>query len=254
VHDLPGVGQNLTDHLAVNIVAELKGHESLNKYKKAHWAALAGLQYLLFRGGPVASNVVEGGAFWYAGGPGSAPCPDLQFHFLCGAGSEAGVPTVLNGASGVTLNSYALRPKSRGSVTLQSADPAAKPIVDPNFLAEPEDLRISAEGVRISREIIAQPAMQKLVSVIRSPDETVRTKADFETYVRRFGRTGYHPTSTCRMGEDEMAVLDASLRVRGLDGIRICDASAMPSLVGSNTNAVTVMIGEKAADLIRGNN
>lgn len=253
VQDLPGVGQNLTDHLAVNIVAELKGHESLNKYKKAHWAALAGMQYLLFRAGPVASNVVEGGAFWYANGPGSAPCPDLQFHFLCGAGTEAGVPTVVNGASGITLNSYYLRPKSRGSVTLRSADPADLPIVDPNFLAEPEDLRISAQGVQLSREIFSQPALQKMVTVIRSPDKAVRSQADFEDYVRQFGRTAYHPTSTCRMGSDEMAVLDPSLRVRGLDGIRICDASVMPSLIGSNTNAVAIMIAEKAADLIRGN-
>ncbi len=253
LQDLPGVGQNLTDHLAVNIVAELKRHESLNKYKKPHWAALAGLEYLLFRSGPVASNVVEGGAFWYADGPGSAPCPDLQFHFLCGAGTEAGVPSVVNGASGITMNSYYLRPKSRGSVTLQSADPAALPVVDPNFLADPEDLRMSAKGVRISRDIFRQPALQKLVKVIRSPDETVQSQADFEAYVRRYGRTAYHPTSTCRMGSDPMAVVDPSLRVRGMDGLRVCDASVLPSLVGSNTNAVTVMVAEKAADLIRGN-
>jgi choline dehydrogenase-like flavoprotein len=114
VADHPGVGQNLTDHFGIDIVAELHGHESLDKYNKPHRAALAGLQYLLFNAGPVTSNVVEGGAFWFANGPGSAPVPDLQFHFLCGAGAEAGVPSVPKGSSGVTLNGYALRPRSAG--------------------------------------------------------------------------------------------------------------------------------------------
>lgn len=252
VQDLAGVGQNLTDHFGIDIVGELKGHQSLDKYNKPHWAAWAGLQYALFRSGPVASNVVEGGAFWYADR--SKPKPDLQFHFLCGAGAEAGVPSVTKGTSGITLNSYTLRPKSRGSVTLRSNDPAALPVVDPNFLAEPDDLRISTEGVKISREIFSQPSLQKYIRDIRFPDASVRTQAELEAYARQYGRTSYHPVSSCRMGTDEMAVVDPQLRVRGLDGIRICDSSVMPSLIGSNTNAPTIMIGEKAADLIRGNN
>lgn len=253
VQDLPGVGQNLTDHFGIDIVAELKGHESLDKYNKPHWAVWAGLQYMLFNAGPVTSNVVEGGAFWYADGPGSKPVPDLQFHFLCGAGTEAGVPSLPKGSSGVTLNSYALRPRSRGSVTLRSADPVALPMVDPNFLADPDDLRIGVEGLRISREIFSQPSLQKYIKAIRFPDSSVRTQAELESYARQYGRTSYHPVSTCRMGTDAMAVLDASLRVRGLDGLRICDSSAMPSLIGSNTNAPSIMIGERAADLIAGN-
>jgi len=253
VADLPGVGQNLTDHFGIDIVAELHGHESLDKYNKPHRAAWAGLQYMLFRSGPVASNVVEGGAFWYADGPGSKPVPDLQFHFLCGAGAEAGVASVPKGSSGITLNSYTLRPKSRGSVTLRNADPAAAAVVDPNFLADPDDLRIGVEGVRISRDIFSQPSLRKYIKAIRFPDDTVRTQAGFEAYARQNGRTSYHPTGTCKMGTGAMAVLDPSLRVRGLDGIRICDSSAMPSLIGSNTNAPSIMIGERAADLIRGN-
>lgn len=253
IHDLPGVGQNLTDHFGIDIVAELKGHDSLDKYNRLVWAAWAGAQYALFNSGPVTSNVVEGGAFWYAGGAGSAPCPDLQFHFLCGAGAEAGVPSVPKGASGITLNSYNLRPKARGTVTLRSADPAAPPIVDPNFLGHPDDLRMSTEGVKISREIFSQRSLQKYIREIRFPDRNVRTQADLESYARQYGRTSYHPVSTCRMGKDEMAVVDPQLRVRGLDGLRICDSSVMPSLVGSNTNAPSIMIGEKAADLIRGN-
>jgi choline dehydrogenase-like flavoprotein len=251
VQDIPGVGQNLTDHFGIDIVAELNGHESLDKYNKPHWALWAGIEYALFKSGPVASNVVEGGAFWYADK--TATCPDLQFHFLAGAGAEAGVPSVPKGASGVTLNSYTLRPKSRGSVTLRSSDPSVQPLVDPNFLAEPDDLRISTEGVKLSREIFSQPSLQKHIRTIRFPDEAVRTQADFESYARQYGRTSYHPVSTCRMGQDEMAVVDPQLRVRGVDGLRICDSSVMPSLIGSNTNAPTIMIGEKAADLIRGN-
>jgi choline dehydrogenase-like flavoprotein len=163
------------------------------------------------------------------------------------------VPSVPKGSSGITLNSYNLRPKARGSVTLRSADPAATPIVDPNFLGDPDDLRMSTEGVKISREIFSQPSLQKYIKEIRFPDRNVRTQADFEAYARQYGRTSYHPVSTCRMGKDDMAVVDPQLRVRGLDGLRICDSSVMPSLVGSNTNAPSIMIGERAADLICGN-
>lgn len=250
-HDLPGVGENLNDHFGIDIVAELNGHYSLDKYNKWHWAAWAGAQYYLFKSGPVTSNVVEGGAFWYADK--SQPVPDLQFHFLAGAGAEAGVPSVPKGSSGITLNSYTLRPKSRGTVRLRSKDPEALPIVDPNFLAEPEDLKTSVEGVKISYEIFSQPSLQKYIRKIRFPDDSVRTQKDFEDYARAYGRTSYHPTCSCKMGSDDMAVVDPQLRVRGLDGIRICDSSVMPSLVGSNTNAPTIMIAEKASDLIRGN-
>lgn len=251
VHDLPGVGENLSDHFGIDIVAELNGHYSLDKYNKPHWALWAGMEYILFRSGPITSNVVEGGAFWFAGDDRSVP--DLQFHFLAGAGAEAGVPSVPKGSSGITLNSYTVRPKSRGTVRLRSADPSLPPVVDPNFLAEPDDLRTSVEGVKISREIFSQASLQKHIRAIRYPGDDVKTQADYEAYARQFGRTSYHPTCTCKMGNDEMSVVDPQCRVRGLDGIRICDSSIMPSLVGSNTNAPTVMIAEKASDMIRGN-
>ena len=251
VHDLPGVGENLNDHFGIDIVAELNGHWSLDKYNKWHWAALAGIEYLAFKSGPITSNVVEGGAFWHSGVQGDVP--DLQFHFLAGAGAEAGVPSVPDGASGITLNSYTARPKSRGTVRLRSKDPSALPVIDPNFLAEPDDLKTSVEGVKISREIFSQPALQKYVREIRFPDSSVGTQAEFEAYARQYGRTSYHPIGTCKMGTDEMSVVDTQCRVRGLDGIRICDSSIMPSLIGSNTNAPTIMIAEKASDMIRGN-
>lgn len=252
VHDLPGVGENLNDHFGIDIVAELTGHYSLDKYNKWHWAALAGIEYYAFRSGPVTSNVVEGGAFWHSA-HNSTDVPDLQFHFLAGAGAEAGVPSVPKGSSGITLNSYTTRPKSRGTVRLRSASPEDHPVIDPNFLAEPDDLKTSVEGVKISREIFSQHSLQKYIRAIRFPDDSVKTQADFEDYARQYGRTSYHPTGTCRMGTDGLAVVDAGCRVRGLDGIRICDSSIMPSLIGSNTNAPTIMIAEKASDMIRGN-
>ncbi|MGE0279800.1 MAG: GMC family oxidoreductase [Rhizobiaceae bacterium] len=250
VHDAPEIGQNLADHYGIDLVYELNGPYSLDKYNKPHWMLWAGLEYLLFKSGPVSSNVVEGGAFWYADK--RSLYPDLQFHFLCGAGVEAGVPTVPSG-SGLTLNSYTLRPKSRGSVRLRSSDMADKPLVDPNFLAEPDDLKTSVEGVKISREVMHQSAFSKYVTREHFPSLDVKTQSDLEGYARQYGRTSYHPVGTCRMGSDERSVVDPQLRVRGVDGLRICDSSVMPSLVGSNTNAPTIMIGEKASDLIRGN-
>jgi choline dehydrogenase-like flavoprotein len=250
VADVPAVGANLHDHYGIDIVYELSGPYSLDKYNKPHWMALAGLEYLMFRKGPVASNIVEGGAFWYADR--SAPTPDLQFHFLVGAGVEAGVPKIASG-SGVTLNSYTVRPKARGSVTLRSADPRDPPVVDPNFLGDPDDVRTSTEGVRISREILNQSAMARYVRKEHFPGDAVRTEADLEAYARQYGRTSYHPVGTCRMGGDAASVVDPQLRVRGLEGIRICDSSVMPRLVSSNTNAPSIMIGEKASDLILGN-
>ncbi len=248
--DVPGVGQNLTDHFGIDIVYELSGPYSLDKYNKPHWMAWAGLQYFFFKSGPVASNVVEGGAFWYSDKTLSRP--DLQFHFLCGAGVEAGVPTVPSG-SGLTLNSYTLRPKSRGSVRLRSANFTERPLVDPNFLAEPDDLKTSVEGVKISREVMHQPAFAKYMKSEHFPGTQVKSQADLEAYARQYGRTSYHPVGTCRMGSDASAVVDPHLRVKGVEGLRICDSSVMPSLIGSNTNAPTIMIGEKAADIIRGN-
>lgn len=248
VADLPGVGRNLHDHFGIDIVYELTGPYSLDKYARWHWMALAGLEYLLFGKGPVTSNIVEGGAFWYADR--ASPTPDLQFHFLAGAGVEEGVPAIASG-SGCTLNSYTLRPKSRGSVTLRSADPADKPVVDPNFLADPYDLRTSVEGVRTSREIMNQPAFSEFVRKEHFPGDGVKSDADFEDYARQYGRTSYHPVGTCKMGVDKMSVVDPELRVYGVDGLRICDSSVMPRLVSSNTNAPSIMIGEKASDLIR---
>ncbi|NVH74098.1 alanine-phosphoribitol ligase [Paraburkholderia sp. JPY432] len=249
VHALEGVGQNLQDHFDIDIVYELNGPYSLDKYAKKHMMLLAGLEYKLFNKGPVTSNIAEGGAFWYSDP--SVPTPDLQFHFLPGAGVEAGVPPVPSG-SGCTLNSYFLRPRSRGSVTLHSADPLDAPVIDPAYIRDPYDLKVAVEGIRQSREIMSQPALRKYIKAEHFPGSSVRTQADYEAYAQQYGRTGYHPVGTCKMGVDAMSVVDPKLRVHGIDGLRVADSSVMPRIVSSNTNAPTLMIAEKAADLIRG--
>ncbi|OUJ03913.1 GMC family oxidoreductase [Acetobacter cibinongensis] len=249
VHDLPGVGQNLQDHYGVDIVAELKKNISLDKYNKLHNMAWSGLQYAVFGTGPAASNIVEAGAFWRTSP--TIDVPDIQLHFLAGAGAEAGVMTVPKGQAGITLNSYLLRPKSRGTVRLNSADARIAPLVDPNFLSHPDDLRLAAKGVMLSYEIFSQPSLQKHIREICFFNTTKPSLEECEAYVRQYGRTSYHPTCTCRMGSGQDAVVDPFLKVYGMEGLRICDSSAMPSLLGSNTNAATVMIAERAAEFIR---
>ncbi len=246
VADRAGVGRNLQDHYDVDVIYDLKGPFSLDHYSKPHWMLWAGFEYLLFHKGPVTSNVVEGGAFWHSR-PGIAP--DLQFHFLNGAGVEAGIAPVPSG-NGCTMNSYFLRPQSRGSVTLRSSDPLAKPAIDTNYLAEPGDIKASVEGLRVSREIMAQASFKPFIKAEHLPGRSVQSQADCEEYARRYGRTSYHPVGTCRMGADADSIVDTDLRVREIEGLRVVDSSVMPILTTSNTFFPTVMIAEKASDLI----
>jgi len=250
-HDLPGVGDNLQDHFSVDIIAELNGEHSLDRYKKLRWKAMAGLEYALFRRGPVASNIVEAGGFWWSDR--SEPTPDIQFHFLPGAGVEEGIGSV-PGGNGCTLNSYPTRPRSRGSVRLTSADSADHPLIDPNPYADPRDLECAVDGILLCREILSQPALAPYMRRLHLPGDDVRTRDDLKAFARQHGRSSYHPAGTCRMGAADQAdaVVDPQLRVRGIAGLRVCDSSIMPRLISSNTNAATVMIAEKAADLIRG--
>lgn len=247
--DIPDVGENLSDHVNIDVVAELHDHLSLDKYKKAHWAIWAGLQYGLFGTGPVASNVVEAGLFWHVGNSG-ADEPNIQFHFLAGAGAEAGVSGVEPGKSGITLNCYGLRPRSKGTVKLSSSDPYSAPIIDPNFFQAEEDLELTVEGLKLGRKILEQPALDKLIKRVVLPDPAIESTHDLINFVCNHARTSYHPTGTCRMGTDEGAVVDTDLCLIGFEGIRICDASIFPSIVSANTNATTAMVAEKAADLI----
>ena len=249
-HDLPGVGRNLQDHFGTDVIYDLTGPHSLDRYKQWHWMLLAGLEYHLFGKGPVTSNIVEGGAFWWSDR--DAATPDTQVHFLIGAGVEAGIPPVPSG-SGCTMNSYFVRPRSRGSVTLRDGDPASPPVIDPNYLDDPYDVRRSIDGVKLMRDVMRQPAWTRWIAREHLPGGEVQSDADIDAYIRRMGRTCYHPVGACKMGTDAMAVVDPELRVHGIAGLRVCDSSIMPTLVSSNTNAPTIMIGERASELIRGN-
>lgn len=248
VHDLPGVGSNLQDHIDLCVLCECTGDHSYDSVKKPHRTLLAGLQYLLFRQGPVVSSLFETGGFWYADP--KARSPDIQFHLGQGSGIEKGIAALNN--AGVTLNSAFLRPLSRGTVRLAGADPRQAPLIDPNYWSEPYDLEMSLQGLAMAREIMSQPALKPFIRAEVLPGPSCRDAAGLFEYACRMAKTDHHPVGTCKMGHDAMAVVTPELKLRGLDGIRVCDSSVMPFLTSSNTNAPTIMIGEKAADLIAG--
>jgi choline dehydrogenase-like flavoprotein len=247
-HDLPGVGGNLQDHLDLFVIGECTGEHTYDNYAKLHRSAWAGVQYLLFKNGPVASSLFETGGFWYADK--SARSPDIQLHLGLASGIEAGVAKTRN--TGVTLNSAFLRPLSRGTVRLASADPLAAPLIDPNYWAEPYDQKMSIEGLKLAREIMRQKALQPFVLAERLPGADKVTDDDLFAYGCANAKTDHHPVGTCRMGHDERAVVTPDLKLRGIDALRVCDASVMPRIISSNTNAPTIMVGEKASDLVRG--
>ncbi len=247
VLDQPEVGANLQDHLDLFVVCEVTGPHTYDRYAKPLWSALAGLQYLATKRGPVASSLFETGGFWYADP--DARSPDIQLHLGLGSGIEAGVAAMPNG--GVTLNSAYLRPRSRGTVRLASADPAAAPLIDPNYWQDPHDREMSLRGLELAREIMAQAPLRPFVLAERQPGPEVRTEAERIAYACATAKTDHHPVGTCRMGADAGAVVDPRLRFNGVDRLRVADASVMPQLVSSNTNAPTMMIAEKAADMIR---
>jgi choline dehydrogenase len=250
VQDLPGVGQNLQDHIEVSLLSELNSALSYDRYKKLHWQFAAGLQYIFFNSGPVTANVVEAGAFWATRFSGNRP--DAQYCFMPGAGIDEGVDGV-PGGNGCTLNVCQTRPKSVGYVALRSGNPLDFPLVKPNYLQEQIDVDTMAEAVQFGREIMRQPALAQHISREFVPLKPLSTFDEARTFVRKESHAALHPVGTCRIGEDDMAVVDASLRVRGVDGLRVADNSVAPNLISGNTNSIAIMIGEKASDLIRGN-
>jgi len=250
VAHVPGVGRNLQDHVDVYVMSELKGNHSYDHVARPHHTLLAGLQYVLFRKGPVASNLAEAGGFWYADE--TAASPDIQFHFMLGSGLEQDLERLKN--DGVTLNSAFLRPRSRGTVRLESADPMAAPLIDPNYWADPYDREMSIRGFRLARKIMAQDAFKPFVKGEALPGAQVQSDEEVADYAGKHAKTDYHPVATCSMGpvDRDETVVDLQLRVRGVEGLRVCDSSVMPLLVSANTNAATIMVAEKAADILRG--
>ncbi|HTH09906.1 MAG TPA: GMC oxidoreductase, partial [Acidovorax sp.] len=199
------------------------------------------------RTGMLTTNFAEAGGF-IKSHP-AEPAPDLQLHFVIGKLVDHGRKTVLG--HGYSAHVCLLQPKSRGAVTLASHDPMALPLVDPNFLADPDDLRRMVRGFKRLREILSQPALARFGAKELPASAAARTDAEIEQFIRQYADTIYHPVGTCRMGPGAMDVVDADLRVHGLAGLRVVDASIMPRIVSGNTNAPTVMIAEKAVDLLR---
>ncbi len=247
VYHQPQVGANLQDHLDLYSICEVTGPHTYDRFAKLHLSAFAGLQYLFTRKGPVASSLFETGGFWYADP--DARSPDLQMHLGLGTGIEAGVKAMPNG--GVTLNACFLRPRSRGTVRLQSSDPKVMPLIDPNYLADPYDREMSIRGLKLVQNILAQDALKPYILAERLPGPDVRTEQEYFDFICVHSKTSHHCAGTCRMGSDAEAVLDPRLRFNGIEGLRVADASVMPTVNSSNTNAPTIMIGEKAADMIK---
>jgi choline dehydrogenase len=247
VFDQPQIGENLQDHLDLYCIAELSGPYSYDRYAKPQFAALAGLQYLFARKGPVASSLFETGGFWYADK--AARSPDIQFHLGLGTGIEHGVVSMPQG--GITLNSCYLRPRSRGTVRLQSSDPARAPLIDPNYLADPLDREMTIRGLKLTQEILAQSALKPYILAQRLPGNEVRSDTDYFNFICHHSKTSHHCAGTVRMGADAAAPLDPQLRFNGIAALRVVDNSIMPTVISSNTNAAAIMIGEKAADMIK---
>jgi choline dehydrogenase-like flavoprotein len=244
--DIKGVGKNLQDHLCSNVHVALRKPISYGGQDRFPHSIRHGFQWLLYRSGPAAAVIVEGGGFASSEGGGR---PDMQIH-LAPVFVVRGGQTRLEG-HGFTINTTFLRPRSVGSVSLSSADPADEPIIDPNYHADPYDRGMSLKSIRATREILAQKAMAEFIEVERLPGPDARADAEIMAYVRQYACCDYHPVGACKMGIDDLAVVDPQLRVRGIDGLRVADASIMPALVSGNTNAPTMMIAEKAADIIK---
>ena len=249
-HALPGVGKNLQDHLDVVLAWETPTVETAYAYNKGLARLVTGLNYMLRGQGPGRQNFLEAGAFLKSRA--DLDRPDLQLHCVQAIMLDHGKVPV--DRDGFTVHVCQLRPESRGEIGLRSADPLDDPAIRPNYLATEEDRRALREGVRITQQLVDMPGLKAIAGRQVSPDVTLASDAEIDAWIRRTAETIYHPVGSCRMGAagDAMAVVDAELKVMGVEGLRVIDASVMPTLVGGNTNAPTIMIAEKAADLILG--
>ncbi|EQB10765.1 MULTISPECIES: GMC family oxidoreductase [Sphingobium] len=247
VHHLPGVGAHLQDHPTVHVAMENPSGESYAVSSKALPRILASpFKYLIKREGMLASNVAECGGFLCTDGSGR---PDIQITFLVGLKLDARSVPRRHGYMGLI---QLLRPKSAGSVRLASNRPEDKPVIDPNFFADPYDMKTLIAGFREARRIFAQPALAAMTGNEIEPGAQHQSDAEIDAALRKIVNTAYHPTGTCKMGPDSdpMAVVDGRLRVRGVAGLRVVDASVMPEIISGNTSAPTMMIAERAARFI----
>ncbi len=247
VHDLPGVGGNLQDHLEVHLQWGADMADTLNRHARPLGKVMAGARWFLRHDGPCASNAVEVGAF--TGSSPDAAHPDIQYHFF---------PFLLDGwqpsrrRGGFCVCVGTLRARSRGTVRLASDDPHEAPLIDFDFLADRRDLVELRACVHQAREVVAQRAFDPFRGAAEEPWASARSDEEIDLLIRQTAESAYHPCGTCRMGTDAMAVVDPQCRVRGIEGLRVVDSSIMPSITSGNLNAPAMMIGEKAADMILG--
>jgi choline dehydrogenase len=247
IADMPGVGADLQDHLQVRMqfrcTEPITANDVINDWR---YRTAAGARYFLTRKGLLAIGAGYAGAFFKTRP--ELATPDVQIHFLIFSTEKAGA--AVHPFSGFMASVCQLRPESRGFVRIKSADASVPPAIQPRYLSATLDRDTVVDGLKVLRQVMGQPVMRKLIAEERAPGEKCVSDADLLAYARATGTTVYHPTSTCRMGPDANAVVDERLRVRGFAGLRVIDASIMPTLVSGNTNAAAVMIGEKGADMV----
>jgi choline dehydrogenase len=243
VADLPGVGENLQDHLVAGAVYNSTRPISLNDAENLKNL----LNYLLFKKGPFTSTIAEAGGFVKT--QPDLPAPDIQYHFAPVFYKEHGAVQVPG--HGFTIGPTLLHPRSRGRILLRSSDPTAHALIHANYLSEEEDAQTLLAGLKLAHELAHTKAFAPYLGEEIEPRTWKRSDQEMIEAIRQSAETIYHPAGTCKMGTDAMAVVDPELRVRGIEGLRVVDASIMPTVVGGNTNAPTIMIAEKAADLIK---
>jgi choline dehydrogenase len=247
-HALPGVGDNLQDHLQMRMIFKVQDAVTLNQRAGSLFGKLGmGLEYLLFRRGPLSMAPSQLGAF--AKSDPARETPDLQYHVQPLSLDKFGDP--LHAFPAITASVCNLRPESRGSIHIRSGDFRDPPLIKPAYLSAPVDRQVAAQAIRLTRRICAAPALARYRPEEYKPGAEVDGDEALARAAGDIGTTIFHPVGTCKMGDDTQAVVDARLRVRGLAGLRIADASVMPTITSGNTNSPTIMIGEKAADMIR---
>jgi len=249
VHELPGVGENLQDHLQARVIYECTRPITTNDDLASFWRTIGmGIDYLFTRDGPMAVGINQGGIF--ARACPDATTPDVQFHIATLSSDMAGSPT--HAFSGFTMSVCQLRPQSRGWVRIRSADPLTAPAMQANYLSTQADRETLIAGIRLARRLAATGALSPYVKSEYRPGPEVESDADLLEFARNTGGTIFHPSGTCKMGDarDRQAVVDPELRVYGVEGVRVVDCSIMPTLTSGNTNVPVIMIAEKAADLI----
>ena len=247
LRDIPGIGADLQDHLQARlqyrVTRPITVNDAVTRFDRRMWA---GLRYVLFRKGPLAVSAGYAGGFFRTDP--RLESPDVQCHLLLFSADKPGGS--LHPWPGMTASICQLRPESRGTLRIKSADPADAPEIKLNYLSTEGDKRTMVQGLQLLRRIMGAPALKPHIAEERDPGPSCTSDADLLAFIRARGTTIFHPTSTCRMGVDEAAVVDPELRVKGIGRLRIADASVMPTVVSGNTNAACIMIGEKCSDLI----